>query len=180
MDNMKFLDLYKRISDRLNYDDNLVDADLILEIQDRYVKFSSSYEEIMNENRLLKIGVVGEVKAGKSSFLNAMLFDGQDFLPKAATPMTAALTRIKYSKQNQVKVVFYETYDWDNIVRLADAYYSELDKLFQEWLSTQSDIIKNKEVKIALIESLIESLNSKIEWCNENIEYLKCLKGDIK
>ena len=42
----------------------------------------------------LRIGIMGRVKAGKSTFLNALLFDGQPVLPQAATPKTANLTRI--------------------------------------------------------------------------------------
>ncbi len=48
------------------------------------------------EKRRLSIGIVGQMKAGKSTFLNHLLFGGQPLLPKAATPKTAALTRIRY------------------------------------------------------------------------------------
>ena len=37
---------------------------------------------IADEGRLLKIGIVGRVKSGKSSLLNALLFDGQSILPR--------------------------------------------------------------------------------------------------
>jgi tRNA U34 5-carboxymethylaminomethyl modifying GTPase MnmE/TrmE len=50
------------------------------------------------EGRNLRIAIVGQMKAGKSSFLNALLFP-VDVLPKAATPMTAALTRIGYAEK---------------------------------------------------------------------------------
>lgn len=50
-------------------------------------KLSSNFEikidDFYRENRKLNIGVVGQVKAGKSSFLNTLLFDGKDILPKA-------------------------------------------------------------------------------------------------
>ena len=51
--------------------------------------------KVVAENRLLSIGIVGRVKAGKSSLLNALFFGGKQILPKAATPMTAALTIIR-------------------------------------------------------------------------------------
>ena len=51
-----------------------------------------SLQDIANQERLLRIGIVGSVKAGKSTFLNSLLFDGQEVLPRAATPMTASLT----------------------------------------------------------------------------------------
>ena len=46
--------------------------------------------DMEDENRVLRVGIVGRVKAGKSSLLNALIFDGKNILPKAATPMTAA------------------------------------------------------------------------------------------
>ena len=58
--------------------------------------FKKQYENTVNENRLLRIAIIGQVKAGKSSFLNTFLFDGEEVLPKAATPKTANLTIIRH------------------------------------------------------------------------------------
>ncbi|GAA8176158.1 hypothetical protein HpBT135_12410 [Helicobacter pylori] len=52
------------------------------------------------ENRGLKVGIIGRVKAGKSSLLNALIFEGKDVLPKAATPMTASLTIMEELKRD--------------------------------------------------------------------------------
>ena len=46
------------------------------------------------QEQKLSIGIMGQVKAGKSSFLNALLFAGKPILPEAATPKTANLTKI--------------------------------------------------------------------------------------
>jgi len=76
---------------------------------------AQSIEIMAKEDRLLQIGVVGRVKAGKSSLLNALVFDGHNILPKAATPMTAALTTITYGEQFSAEVEFYSETDIDNI-----------------------------------------------------------------
>ncbi len=88
------------------------------------------------EDRLLRIGIVGDVKAGKSSFLNASIFDGKDFLPKAATPMTAALTRITYNERSESEAIiyFYTQDDWSRIEQDAMAYDEKLDALYNEYL----------------------------------------------
>ena len=52
------------------------------------------------EGRNLRVGIIGRVKAGKSSLLNALMFAGNDVLPKAATPMTASLTILRYTDQD--------------------------------------------------------------------------------
>ncbi len=59
------------------------------------------------ENRGLKVGIIGCMKAGKSSLLNALIFEGKDVLLKAATPMTASLTILKYAQNLSTQVEFY-------------------------------------------------------------------------
>ena len=41
-------------------------------------KIRQEYEKSTNSARLLRIGIVGAVKAGKSSLLNSLFFEGQD------------------------------------------------------------------------------------------------------
>lgn len=72
------------------------------------------------EELRLRIGIMGQVKAGKSTFLNALLFDGKPILPQAATPKTANLTRISYGEQWQLVVEYYSTEDWDEIAQAAE------------------------------------------------------------
>jgi predicted GTPase len=72
-------------------------------------------------DRNLRIAVVGQMKAGKSSFLNAAFFN-RDLLPKADTPMTAALTRITYAPTTRAEVVFYNADDWAGIEQRAQDY----------------------------------------------------------
>ena len=90
--------------------------------------FREEYNDKMQENRLLRIGILGRVKAGKSSFLNALLFDGKDILPKAATPMTAALSIIEYGEENGFSVDFYSEEDLDDIQSKAKQYESMLEE----------------------------------------------------
>ena len=66
--------------------------------------FKIKTEDFYRENRKLNIGVVGQVKAGKSSFLNTLLFEGQEILPKASTPKTATLTKMEYSEENIIQI----------------------------------------------------------------------------
>lgn len=71
-----------------------------------------SLQDIANQERLLRIGIVGSVKAGKSTFLNSLLFDGQEVLPRAATPMTASLTCLRYTQGSpSATLIFYTEKD---------------------------------------------------------------------
>ncbi|HGW3656244.1 TPA: dynamin family protein [Pseudomonas aeruginosa] len=74
-------------------------------------QLAQACQALQDQNRLMNIGIVGRVKAGKSSLLNALIFDGEPILPKAATPMTAALTTITWGEVFHAKVEFYSETD---------------------------------------------------------------------
>lgn len=75
--------------------------------------FKMKTEDFYRENRKLNIGVVGQVKAGKSSFLNTLLFEGKEILPKASTPKTATLTKMEYSEENVIQIEYYNSEEWE-------------------------------------------------------------------
>lgn len=96
------------------------------------------------QGRALRIAVVGQMKAGKSSFLNAALF-GRDLLPKAETPMTAALTKIVYAPQAKAEVMFYSPDDWADIEQRANQYpsaYAEAERKLNEASKSESPFAK--------------------------------------
>ncbi len=115
----------------------LIETESINEFKSSIDSYKEHVEEIKKTNRVLRIGIVGEMKAGKSSFLNALLFDGQNFLPKAATPMTAALTILGYSEKPYAKIVFYSKAEWQNICDIAkefdDAVHEEYIKQTEQY-----------------------------------------------
>jgi len=86
---------------------------------------------LAEEQRLLSIGVIGRVKAGKSSLLNSVLFDGQDILPKAATPMTASLVIITHGNEFAATVEYFTPEDIARIEQDHRGYTVELDKEYQ-------------------------------------------------
>ena len=77
--------------------------------------FLSELKRIEADEQHLSIGIMGQVKAGKSSFLNALLFDGKPILPEAATPKTANLTRIAYGEHPHLTVHYYSPQEWQEI-----------------------------------------------------------------
>ena len=123
-----FLKKLEAILEKLKDGANFVNPDYIRDFEEKVRRAKTHAEEILNTNRDLKIGIVGQVKAGKSSFLNALIFDGKDILPKAATPMTAALTKISYAEQSRAKVVFYSANDWEVIKENSDRFDEELER----------------------------------------------------
>ena len=124
----------EEISKAIEPGKELINEDSILEFQLSAKEVISKLEEITEEGRKLRLGIVGEVKAGKSSFLNALLFNGKDILPKAPTPMTAALTRISYSEEPKARIVYYSSDDWNGIRKMAQRYNDKLNELYEKYL----------------------------------------------
>ncbi|WP_147565180.1 dynamin family protein [Clostridium tyrobutyricum] len=166
-----FINCIKCIADKLKSDNNYVNKEYILEFKEKCDAIESNIESILNENRVLRIGIVGEVKAGKSSFLNALIFDGKDILPKAATPMTAALTKISYGKSSNARVVFYNDYDWDKVKIYSNYYDCELKKLYAQYHASKKNFSSQNDKDIK--KSLEENIPIQYRSCKELTEIAK-------
>ena len=104
--------------DDISHDDEFSNA--VGEIRREIVSFKAAQKAAEDEGRDLVIAIVGRVKSGKSSFLNALLFDGENVLPQAATPMTAALTFIRYDEKCHAEVEFFSNGDWEGFKAKAE------------------------------------------------------------
>jgi hypothetical protein len=139
----KFKDCIKQISDKLSQGSDFSDSNSIKDFQNTATSLGSQIDGIFEEGRLLRIGIVGEVKSGKSSFMNALIFDGKEVLPKAATPMTAALTVVSFDEKQKAKVYFYDVNGWKNIVNSARFAEAEIDKKVEDQLTkSKKSILK--------------------------------------
>lgn len=174
MENIKLnnlLSTIEKISECLNENRALIGNEFIQNFENQKKKIIKSGEEILNENRIMKIGVVGQVKAGKSSFLNALLFDGQDILPKAATPMTAALTKLCFSENPYAKVVFYTKEDWQLVEKNASLYDKELERLKEIEIKERTH--RNKRFAFKVISDKNSTEDNKVELSLSEISALK-------
>ncbi|MCA0936653.1 dynamin family protein [Vibrio alginolyticus] len=97
----------------------IINSKIIDDINQLCGTFEADLEHAKKENRILRIGIVGQINRGKSSFLNSLLFDGKSVLPKAATPMTAALTKISYSESPSAEIEFYSKNEWNKVLEQA-------------------------------------------------------------
>ena len=131
---LEFLSALGSISEAVAKENDLIGDENVYLIQGKVKRITDSLAEIKSEGRLLKIGIIGCVKAGKSSFLNALVFNGDEILPKAPTPMTAALTKIGYSAVPEAKIVFYKKYDWQNIKSMSERYTLKVDEEYKVML----------------------------------------------
>lgn len=128
-----YLQQARQIEQTLSEHQELFDEGKFLDFQFVTTALETEIQRAQQDARKLSIGIVGAMKAGKSSFLNACIFGGKDVLPKAATPMTAALTRIRYSETPQATVHFYERKDWEKIEDNAQKYEEQLNTKYSNY-----------------------------------------------
>lgn len=107
-------------------------------------QLAQACQTLQDQNRLMNIGIVGRVKAGKSSLLNALIFNGEPILPKAATPMTAALTTITWGEVFQAKVEFYSETDIAAIRFKSDQFEQRLETRKRECLE---ELVKRRNAQ---------------------------------
>lgn len=132
--------------------------------QEHAIQKSEEWQRVLDsfaeQGRVLRIGIIGRVKAGKSSMLNALLFNGNDILPKAATPMTAALTIMEYSENVSAEVDFFTQQDIDEIKVKYDFFQKALDsKIKEKELENAERIKRKKGVNSLSAEEQQECLN---------------------
>mgnify|MGYP004487469881 CR=1 FL=1 len=135
------------------------------------VRFDEERDDIKKQkerldNPDLQIAIVGTIKAGKSTFINALLQD--NIATTDVTPETASLTKFIYKEENKLLVKFYDEKEWKKI--LADIEKSEKEdkgKVFKEEFessgakSIESQYIGKSDETIEV--SNIEDLKNKVE-----------------
>lgn len=159
---MDIIQLNNQIEEFVNKYDFSHDA-LALK-QEHAIQKSEEWQRVLDsfaeQGRVLRIGIIGRVKAGKSSMLNALLFNGNDILPKAATPMTAALTIMEYSENVSAEVDFFTQQDIDEIKVKYDFFQKALDsKVKEKELENAERIKRKKGVNSLSAEEQQECLN---------------------
>lgn len=138
----------------------------ITELESTLKEFKEGGENLLSEDNVLQIGIVGQVKAGKSSFLNSMFFDGENVLPKASTPMTAGLTILEYSDKNTFEVEYFNEKDWEIFVNQDEDYKNHEKEVRAQNPDAPETIIK-KEIenrtndKIRSAHEMVSSCSSK-------------------
>lgn len=150
-------------------------------------------DAVNNVDRLLRVGIIGRVKAGKSSLLNALIFNGKDILPKAATPMTAALTRMEYSENVRAEVEFYDQADLDQIAENSRRYEQNFETAKKARLAElteenellkkehrQSEIMTEGEIKQLAEEYARSEVEKSIELSSAYDQHQRIKHAKVK
>lgn len=157
---------------------------------DKAEELQKTLLEQEDQDRVLRIGILGRVKAGKSSFLNALVFDGNDILPKAATPMTAALTILEYGESTSAEVDFYTEEDLKGIRNEHQQFKDLIEKITTQRMeefkeprekarSIAEQEVKNNERLFSSYDQYERILSSGISDVSQLNQYKKIQADDI-
>lgn len=86
------------------------------------------------------IALVGAIKAGKSTLINALL--GYELASIEVTPETASLTKFKSAKEDYVEVSFYSKEEWAKLWKSAKD--AKAETFLEEYKILNADAEKNK------------------------------------
>ena len=141
------------------------------------VQFDNERNDIKAQKYLaddpgLQIAIVGTIKAGKSTFINA-LFE-ENIASTDVTPETASLTKFKYSTQNKLLVKFYNKKEWEELWEsVKESESRNKTKIFREEFESsgakniESQYIGKSDETIEV--SNIEDLKNKVkEYTSKN------------
>ena len=141
------------------------------------VQFDNERNDIKAQKYLaddpgLQIAIVGTIKAGKSTFINA-LFE-ENIASTDVTPETASLTKFKYSPQNKLLVKFYNKKEWEELWEsVKESESRSKTKIFREEFESsgakniESQYIGKSDETIEV--SNIEDLKNKVkEYTSKN------------
>lgn len=119
------------------------------------------------ENDVLTIGVIGQMKAGKSTFLNSFVFE-DEVLPAATTPMTAALSVITYGPEKKLEAEFYTPNEWEEQLMMAQTPVEENDdELKKSKVKAAKELVEKSDRLGGQLNSL---LGKKVRDSFENLE----------
>jgi hypothetical protein len=125
------------------------------------------------ERARLRIGFIGQIKTGKSTLINALIFR-KPVMPVSATPMTASLCFLTYGDKPKVEVEFFSKEDWDFIVK--EASKKETNSQWAKELVDSATAIKG-EIGILLDSTRSISFSDLEKYVGKDGKYVPLVKA---
>lgn len=116
------------------------------------------------KNPIYQIAIVGAIKAGKSTLINALI--GHELASVNVTPETATLTKFRHTEKNLLKIKFYTPNEWNEIWN--DAINKKAEIFIEEYRNLNSDTVKDellgKEEKLIEFDSIDDMKEEISKW----------------
>lgn len=117
-------------------------------------------QDLLLENPPIDVAVLGQFKAGKSSFLNSLL--GRNLLPVGAIPVTTAITRLQYGERERTRVRHFNPF----LAPLINKVKGKLEKDISSWQGNFWKLSRRYESWVSATLSIEMRELSKTEHIN--------------
>jgi len=151
----------------------LKEEEYFLDLVDDIIDNEEQLEKYLKKaiNPEYQIAIVGAIKAGKSTLINALI--DCNLASVDVTPETAVLTKFKYSStKNYLKISFYDENEWNEIWN--SAIKNKAEVFLKEYQNLQADTVKTEYIGKENIYNEFES----IEQLKNDI--IKCTSSKSK
>lgn len=134
------------------------------------------------EKDTLTIGVIGQMKCGKSTFLNAFIFEN-DVLPAATTPMTAALSVITYGEKERIVAEFYTADEWaEQKMQAARPLEDAVDSLDESKIKAAKELVEKSSKLGASLQNYLgktqeDNFDQLIEYVGADGKFISITKS---
>ncbi|GAB6066250.1 dynamin family protein [Aquifex pyrophilus] len=161
-----------------------------------FVKVKNKLEEIINElfergyldekrkdeileklkQEKIKLGIAGQMKYGKSTFINALIFRSP-VLPTSDIPMTATLTYLEHGEIEEYEVEFFSKDEWEVIKHIAQASPDEKEREANQERVEEAELRLGKEIEKFLGKSHKISKEELSEYVGAEGKYTPITKS---
>ena len=133
------------------------------------------------DNDVLTLGVIGQMKCGKSTFLNAFVFE-DDVLPSATTPMTAALSVITYGAEKKIEAEFYTRDEWADQKLNATKSTENVDEVTKSKIQSAQELVEKSRNLPGPVESFLgktkaDSFDNLIDYVGADGKFVSITKA---
>lgn len=133
------------------------------------------------DNDVLTLGVIGQMKCGKSTFLNAFVFE-DDVLPSATTPMTAALSVITYGAEKKIEAEFYTRDEWADQKLNATKSAENVDEVTKSKIQSAQELVEKSRNLPGPVESFLgktkaDSFDNLIDYVGADGKFVSITKA---
>ena len=155
----------KQISRVINA--NSDDKNFTIEVGENIKKTFKDFLKTCSEHEF-QIALVGTIKAGKSTLINALL--NYELASTNVTPETAALTKFRKADEDYLEITYYKEYEWKQL------WYSAThpNKEFQENQENDTEQVDTSNNVFVEDYNKLNADDAKKEWLNHTPEKFIC------
>jgi len=133
----------------------------VLEKSRQYIIEHKSIYKVIKENftridkiteKPLKLAILGEFNAGKSTFINRLI--GLDILPTKVTPATSVITILEYGEEEKIEIV-YQSHDGSQVTKQYEGYNKLFD--FQKSKEEDNGLLIVKEIRVFIKNEILKT-----------------------